>query len=305
MQRLPARPVTRGKRSRVDPSMTTDPIDDTAAYEAAPPATRAPAPVEASPEAPADAIVARALTKTYGRTDAPRPALDRIDLTVPRGAFFGLLGPNGAGKSTFINILAGLVNKSAGSAAIWGHDIDRATRRARASIGVVPQELNIDAFFTPREALEFQAGLYGVRRRDRRTDAILAAVRLTDMADVYSRALSGGMRRRLLVAKAMVHRPPVLARISHTRHGLRGPRLPWPADRVGKPRSSIKAHRASGLTHPVGGPWESLGRPLGRVQAAARGVAGLNRSFRLRFLTRSWRAAAWTRRRPWRPMGRP
>ena len=191
--------------------MTADPIDDTAAYEAAPPATREAAPVELSADGPADAIVARALTKIYGTSAASqKPALDRIDLVVPRGAFFGLLGPNGAGKSTFINILAGLVNKSAGSAAVWGHDIERAPLRARAAIGVVPQELNIDAFFTPREALEFQAGLYGVRRRDRQTDVILAAVRLTEMADGYMRALSGGMRRRLLVAKAMVHRPPVL-----------------------------------------------------------------------------------------------
>ena len=110
--------------------MAADPIDDTAAYEAEPPEAARPAPCDPTRGPPADAIVARALTKTYGRTAAPKPALDRIDLTVPRGAFFGLLGPNGAGKSTFINILAGLVNKSAGSAAVWGHDIDRAPRRA-------------------------------------------------------------------------------------------------------------------------------------------------------------------------------
>ena len=140
----------------------------------------------------------------------PKQALKSIDLAIPRGSFFGLLGPNGAGKSTLINILAGLVNKSSGTCRIWGHDIDRATRQARAAIGVVPQELNIDPFFTPREVLEFQAGLYGVRKRDRRTDAILAALRLSDVADGYARTLSGGMRRRLLVAKAMVHSPPVL-----------------------------------------------------------------------------------------------
>jgi ABC-2 type transport system ATP-binding protein len=129
---------------------------------------------------------------------------------VPRGAFFGLLGPNGAGKSTMINILAGLVIKTAGSAAVWGWDIDRNPREAKRAIGVVPQELNIDPFFSPREALELQAGLYGVPRRHRRTDEILAAVGLTDQADTYARRLSGGMRRRLLVAKAMVHSPPVL-----------------------------------------------------------------------------------------------
>ena len=129
---------------------------------------------------------------------------------MPRGAFFGLLGPNGAGKSTLINILAGLVNKSAGSASIWGYDIDRDSHAARCAIGVVPQEINVDPFFTPRELLELQAGLYGVRKNERRTDEILAAVGLTEQANSYARALSGGMRRRLLVAKAMVHSPPVL-----------------------------------------------------------------------------------------------
>ena len=164
----------------------------------------------ARPVLPDSAIEATGLTKIYGKGERTTKALKAIDLTVPRGSFFGLLGPNGAGKSTFINILAGLVNKTEGKAFVWGHDIDTQPRMARASIGVVPQELNIDAFFTPREAVEFQAGLYGVRKRDRRTDEILAAVGLSDKADVYSRTLSGGMRRRLLVAKAMVHRPPVL-----------------------------------------------------------------------------------------------
>jgi ABC-2 type transport system ATP-binding protein len=162
--------------------------------------------------APVNAIEARGLRKQYrGERGAPGAlALNDVDLVIPRGAFFGLLGPNGAGKSTFINVLAGLVIKSAGQVSIWGHDIDRASRRARASIGVVPQELNLDAFFTPRELLDWQAGLYGVPRAERRTEQILDLVGLADKADSYSRSLSGGMRRRLLVAKAMVHSPPIL-----------------------------------------------------------------------------------------------
>ncbi len=159
---------------------------------------------------PANAIAIRGLRKVYGRGPGAVEALTGIDLDVPRGAFFGLLGPNGAGKSTLINILAGLVVKTAGSAAVWGYDIDDSPRAARSSIGVVPQELNLDPFFTPRELLELQAGLYGLRPRERRTDEILAAVGLTDMAGAYARTLSGGMRRRLLVAKAMVHAPPVV-----------------------------------------------------------------------------------------------
>jgi len=155
------------------------------------------------------AVSVTGLSKRYGGR-RPKEALKGIDLAVPRGAMFGLLGPNGAGKSTLINILAGLVIKTAGRVSVWGHDIDRAVRQARASIGVVPQELNIDAFFTPREMLEFQAGLYGVPKGERRTDEILAAMHLTAQADAYSRSLSGGMRRRLLIAKAMVHAPPVL-----------------------------------------------------------------------------------------------
>ena len=158
------------------------------------------------------AITARGLRKTYAATKkAPaKEALKGIDIAVRRGSIFGLLGPNGAGKSTFINILAGLVNKTAGSAQVWGFDIDRNPRQARASLGVVPQEINMDVFFTPREALEIQAGLYGVARRDRRTMEILDALGLSDKADAYVRQLSGGMKRRLLVAKAMVHSPPVL-----------------------------------------------------------------------------------------------
>jgi ABC-2 type transport system ATP-binding protein len=158
------------------------------------------------------AIEARALRKIYkaqGKT-GPKEALKEIDLVIPRGSIFGLLGPNGAGKSTFINILAGLVVKTSGTASVWGYDIDVAPRQARAAIGVVPQELNIDPFFTPFEALELQAGLYGVPKTQRRTMEILASLGLDDKADAYMRTLSGGMRRRLLVAKAMVHSPPVL-----------------------------------------------------------------------------------------------
>ncbi|MFQ5984776.1 MAG: ABC transporter ATP-binding protein [Alphaproteobacteria bacterium] len=159
---------------------------------------------------PEHAIAVHGLKKTYGSGAQATEALKGIDLEIPRGAFFGLLGPNGAGKSTLINILAGLVIKTAGTAVVWNFDIDDDARAARAAIGVVPQELNIDPFFTPREILELQAGLYGVPKSRRRTDEILAAVGLTDQADAYARALSGGMRRRLLVAKAMVHAPPVL-----------------------------------------------------------------------------------------------
>ncbi|MGE0408218.1 MAG: ABC transporter ATP-binding protein [Amphiplicatus sp.] len=164
------------------------------------------------PQALASAISARALRKTYAGTkkSPAKEALKGIDLDIPRGSIFGLLGPNGAGKSTFINILAGLVNKTAGAASIWGFDIDKNPRQARASIGVVPQELNMDVFFTPKEALEIQAGLYGVPKRERRTMEILKVLGLEDKADAYVRMLSGGMKRRLLVAKAMVHSPPIL-----------------------------------------------------------------------------------------------
>ena len=147
------------------------------------------------------------LQKTY---KGGKRALDGISLDVPRGQIFGLLGPNGAGKSTLINILAGLVSKSGGSASIWGFDIDRHPRNAKASIGIVPQEILFDPFFTPAETLEIQAGLYGVPKARRRTTELLRAVRLEDKADAYSRTLSGGMKRRLLVAKAMVHSPPIL-----------------------------------------------------------------------------------------------
>lgn len=172
-----------------------------------------PAPLEPAPndDRPC-AIEARGLRKVYKATGGQpaKEALKSIDLSIPRGSFFGLLGPNGAGKSTFINILAGLVMKTSGSASIWGFDTDVNPRQARASIGIVPQELNIDPFFTPAEAMELQAGLYGVPKSERRTMEILKALGLDDKAHAYARTLSGGMRRRLLVAKAMVHNPPVL-----------------------------------------------------------------------------------------------
>ncbi len=158
------------------------------------------------------AIDIRGLKKTYKATKkAPaKEALKGIDLTIPRGSMFGLLGPNGAGKSTLINILAGLVVKSEGQAAICGHDIVTATRQARASIGVVPQEIAMDVYFTPYQALELQAGYYGVPKSERRSEEILAALGLQDKRDAYVRQLSGGMKRRLLIAKALVHNPPVL-----------------------------------------------------------------------------------------------
>jgi ABC-2 type transport system ATP-binding protein len=162
--------------------------------------------------APEYAVEVVDLAKTYARrrNGPPVVALDRVTLRVPRGAFFALLGPNGAGKSTLINIMAGLVRRSSGTARVWGFDIDREMRAARRAIGVVPQELNLDPFFTPRELLEVQAGLYGVPAHERRSDEILEAVGLGAQANAYARSLSGGMRRRLLVAKAMVHAPRVL-----------------------------------------------------------------------------------------------
>jgi ABC-2 type transport system ATP-binding protein len=161
---------------------------------------------------PEFAVDIEGLAKIYaGRKGAaPVKALKGIDLKIPRGSLFGLLGPNGAGKSTLINILAGLVIKSEGHAKIWGFDIDTDERQARAAIGIVPQELTMDPFFTPREMLELQAGLYGVPKAERITDRLLETVGLADKANAYARTLSGGMRRRLMVAKAMVHQPPVL-----------------------------------------------------------------------------------------------
>ena len=157
------------------------------------------------------AIAIRDLCKTYATPDGGgKRALDGVTFDVPRGQIFGLLGPNGAGKSTLINILAGLVNKTSGSAEIWGFDVDRHPRNAKASIGIVNQEILFDPFFTPVETLEIQAGLYGVPKAQRRSMELLRAVHLEDKANAYARTLSGGMKRRLMVAKAMVHSPPVL-----------------------------------------------------------------------------------------------
>lgn len=169
-------------------------------------------PQNAANNAPENAVEVRNLEKVYRASGGgeEKRALKSVSLDIPRGSFFGLLGPNGAGKSTLINILAGLVNKTSGEARIWGYDTENEMRAARRSIGVVPQELNLDPFFTPRELLDLQAGLYGVPKRERRTEEILGAVGLLDKADAYARTLSGGMRRRLLVAKALVHNPPVL-----------------------------------------------------------------------------------------------
>jgi ABC-2 type transport system ATP-binding protein len=153
------------------------------------------------------AIAISNLSKTYA---GGKQALRDVTFDVPQGSIFGLLGPNGAGKSTLINILAGLVNKTGGTASIWGFDIDAHPRNAKASIGIVNQEILFDPFFTPLETLEIQAGLYGVPRRERRSLELLRAVHLEDKANAYARTLSGGMKRRLMVAKAMVHAPPVL-----------------------------------------------------------------------------------------------
>ncbi|HEX8058974.1 MAG TPA: ABC transporter ATP-binding protein [Novosphingobium sp.] len=158
------------------------------------------------------AISIRNLVKRYaGEKGAPgKLALDDVSFDVPQGGIFGLLGPNGAGKSTLINTLAGLVMKTSGQVSIWGFDIDRDMRNAKRAIGIVPQEIFFDPFFTPYEVLENQAGLYGIAKPLRRSMELLQDVHLADKARSYSRTLSGGMKRRLLVAKAMVHSPPVL-----------------------------------------------------------------------------------------------
>ena len=159
-----------------------------------------------------NAIEIKGLTKTYAGAggNPPKQALKGLDLAIPAGSIFGLLGPNGAGKSTTINILAGLVRKTAGQVTIWGFDQDVNPRQSRAAIGVMPQELNIDPFLAPRASLEVQAGLYGVPKSERWTDELLELVGLTEQAESYSRHLSGGMKRRLLLAKALVHRPQIL-----------------------------------------------------------------------------------------------
>ena len=159
-----------------------------------------------------DSIQIQNLRKTYAGSKgaSTKDALKGIDLSIPKGSIFGLLGPNGAGKSTLINILAGLVLKTSGKVSIWGFDQDVNPRQSRASIGVMPQELNLDPFFSPREALNVQAGLYGVPKAERRSDEILELVGLSDKANAYARTLSGGMRRRLLLGKALVHHPHIL-----------------------------------------------------------------------------------------------
>ena len=157
------------------------------------------------------AIQIKNLRKIYRNNKSDSfEALKGINLDIPKGSVYGLLGPNGAGKSTLINILAGLVIKTEGKVHIWNKDIDTYERNAKLAIGVVPQELIIDPFFTPRETLEYQSGFYGVPESDFIIDELLQSVGLKEKSDAYSRSLSGGMRRRLMIAKAMVHRPPIL-----------------------------------------------------------------------------------------------
>ena len=159
------------------------------------------------------ALTVENLNKVYSNKDkniANIKALNNISFEVNKGEIFGLLGPNGAGKTTFLNILAGTVVKTSGEINVWGFDLDKNPRQVRASLGIVPQEVNLDAFFSPRKLLELQAGLYGVKKKERITDEILKIVSLEKKANAYSRSLSGGMKRRLLIAKAMVHQPPIL-----------------------------------------------------------------------------------------------
>jgi len=159
------------------------------------------------------ALSAENLTKIYSKNnslDKSVLALNKLNLEVKQGEIFGLLGPNGAGKTTFINILGGTVIKTSGKVELWGFDLDNNPRQVRASIGIVPQEVNFDPFFSPRKLLELQAGFYGVKKENRITDLILKMVSLEKQANSYARSLSGGMKRRLLIAKAMVHQPPIL-----------------------------------------------------------------------------------------------
>jgi len=158
-----------------------------------------------------NALKVEKLTKIYSKKSSNRIiALNNLNLEVKEGEIFGLLGPNGAGKTTFLNILAGTVIKNSGSVNVWGYDLDQNPRQVRSSIGIVPQEVNLDPFFNPKSLLELQAGLYGIPKKDRITDIILKLVSLEKQANSYARSLSGGMKRRLLIAKAMVHRPPIL-----------------------------------------------------------------------------------------------
>ena len=156
-------------------------------------------------------LTVKNLNKIYSKKRSiSTQALKNLNLQVKEGEIFGLLGPNGAGKSTFINILGGSVIKTDGEVNVWGFNLDKNPRQVRASIGIVPQEVNLDPFFSPKKLLELQAGLYGIKKKDRITDAILKLVSLEKQANSYSRSLSGGMKRRLLVAKAMVHQPPII-----------------------------------------------------------------------------------------------
>ena len=158
-----------------------------------------------------NALKVEKLTKIYSRKSSKEVrALNNLNLEVKEGEIFGLLGPNGAGKTTFLNILAGTVIKNSGIVNVWGYDLDKNPRQIRSSIGIVPQEVNLDAFFSPKKLLELQAGLYGISKKDRITDEILKLASLEKEANTYARSLSGGMKRRLLIAKAMVHRPPIL-----------------------------------------------------------------------------------------------
>ena len=152
------------------------------------------------------------LTKIYSNTKSRKAnkALNELNFEVKQGEVFGLLGPNGAGKTTFLSILGGTVVKTSGKVNVWGFDLDKNPRQVRASVGIVPQEINLDAFFSPKQLLDLQAGLYGIAKKDRITNLILKMVALEDKANAYSRNLSGGMKRRLLIAKAMVHQPPIL-----------------------------------------------------------------------------------------------
>ncbi len=159
-----------------------------------------------------NALTVENLTKIYSNSKSKKEnkALNNLTFEVKEGEVFGLLGPNGAGKTTFLSILGGTVIKSSGDVNVWGFDLNKNPRQVRASLGIVPQEVNLDAFFSPKKLLELQAGLYGIKKEDRITDLILKMVALEDKANAYSRSLSGGMKRRLLIAKAMVHQPPIL-----------------------------------------------------------------------------------------------
>ena len=158
-----------------------------------------------------NALKVEKLTKIYSEKSSKEiKALNNLNLEVKEGEIFGLLGPNGAGKTTFLNIHAGTGIKNSGSVEGWGYDLDKNPRQVRSSIGIVPQEVNLDAFFSPYKLLALQAGLYGIPKKDRITDTILKLVSLEKQANSYARSLSGGMKRRLLIAKAMVHRPPIL-----------------------------------------------------------------------------------------------